>query len=82
MILPSKRLPTSKALLTVGGYVLSKLNSPRTVSALWHEIRANDVKMPAARRITFEWFILSLDLLFTIQAIDLRDGLLARRGHD
>ena len=35
MILPSKHLPQDRALLTVGGHVLTFLARPKTVSALW-----------------------------------------------
>lgn len=80
MILPSKHLPQNRALLTVGAQVLSSLSYPKTVSALWEELSRNDVGLTATpRRITYDWFLLALDLLYTIEAIELESGLLARR---
>lgn len=38
MILPSKHLSQDRALLTVGGHVLTFLARPKTVSALWEEL--------------------------------------------
>lgn len=42
MILPSKHLPQDRALLTVGGHVLTFLARPKTVSALWEELNQQD----------------------------------------
>lgn len=81
MILPSKHLPQDRALLTVGGHVLTFLAHPKTVSALWEELnRPTDiVAATLPRRITYDWFLLALDLLFALGIIELVDGLVARR---
>ena len=81
MILPSKHLPQDRALLTVGAHVLTFLAHPKTVSALWEELNRPDSNLAAAMpiRITYDWFLLVLDLLFTIGAIELESGLVARR---
>ncbi|TNE61218.1 MAG: hypothetical protein EP341_00800 [Sphingomonadales bacterium] len=81
MILPSKHLPQDRALLTVGAHVLTFLVRPKTVSALWEELNRLD-ESPAAtmpRRITYDWFLLALDLLYALGAIELDSGLVARR---
>jgi hypothetical protein len=31
------------------------------------------------RRITYDWFVLALDLLYALEAIELESGLVARR---
>ncbi len=78
MILPSKHLSEKRALLTVGGEVLRLLDRPRTVSSVWEAIK-QDVKGKAMpRRLSYDWFVLSLDLLFIVDAITLRDGLLIK----
>lgn len=81
MILPSKHLPQDRALLTVGANVLAFLTRPKTVSALWEELNRHDASLTAAvpRRITYDWFLLSLDLLYALGAIELNSGLVARR---
>lgn len=77
MILPSKHLPQERALLTVGANLLAVLERPMTVSALWQSVQQED---PAG--LSFDWFVLALDLLYLLGAVQLRDGLLtrARRG--
>ena len=72
MILPSKHIPQEKALLTIGAKLLKKLDRPKTVSAVWESMC---LLMP----LSYDWFILVLDLLYTIEAIEIHDGLLIRR---
>ena len=81
MILPSKHLPQDRALLTVGGHVLTFLARPKTVSALWEELNRQDQGMVAIRprRITYDWFVLALDLLYILGAVELESGILRRR---
>lgn len=75
MILPSKHLSQDRALLTVGADLLRGLSTPKTVSRLWLE--AKDA--PAGRApLSYDWFILALDLLFALGLIDYHRGLLAR----
>lgn len=78
MILPSKHLSRDRALLTVGAAILRHLSQPVTVSALWEQMprSAGDPKAPPPLR--YDGFVLALDLLFLIGAIDLREGLLVR----
>ncbi|WP_348529735.1 ABC-three component system middle component 6 [Pseudomonas sp. Ost2] len=80
MILPSKHLSHERALLTVGAHVLTYLARPRTVSALWEELNRFDERLTAVppRRITYDWFLLALDLLFSLGTIELDGGLVAR----
>lgn len=81
MILPSKHLAQDRALLTVGGHVLTFLVRPKTVSALWEELNKHQAGLPTTppRRITYDWFLLALDLLYALGAIELDSGLVARR---
>lgn len=72
MILPTKHIPTHRSLLGLGGLVLSKIVSPTTPSSLWESIRT----YPEVA--TYGRFVLTLDLLFTMGAIELREGLIAR----
>lgn len=80
MILPSKHLPQDRALLSVGAQLLHALVLPRTVSSLWEELnRSLDVTPDRSRkRISYDWFILSLDLLYVLGAIVFEDGLVTR----
>lgn len=81
MILPSKHLHQDRALLTVGAQVLKCLDRPKTVSALWEEFHRGCVSNPnAAPRISYEWFVLALDLLYAIGAICLSNGLVSKES--
>ena len=78
MILPSKHLSQSRALLTVGAVILRQLSQPVTVSALWEEISRAAADDKASLRLRYDGFVLALDLLFLIGAIELREGRLVR----
>ncbi len=70
MILPTKHISINNCFLGLGGVILVHLNEPKTVTALWNEVS----KKPEFA--TFERFILTLDLLYMIGAIQLEEGLL------
>lgn len=78
MILPTKHLPSDRALLTVGARVLSLLDEPRTVSSLWDRIRLKRELRDKRAPMSYDWFVLALDLLFLMEAIDFRDGVIRR----
>ena len=82
MILPTKHLAPERALLSVGGYILKVLSHPKTVSALWEEINHRNRALSATGSMTvgYDWFVLALDLLFAFEAIDMTNGLIARRS--
>jgi hypothetical protein len=76
MILPSKHLSERRALLTVGSEILALLDRPRTVSSVWEELRGKSGK--SVRRLSYDWYVLALDLLFLMGAVILQDGLLTK----
>lgn len=82
MILPSKHLSYDRALLTIGARVLSFLKYPRTCSALWEEVNneSNDYAVNLHNKITYDWFILALDILYAFEAIEYKDGQVMRRS--
>lgn len=81
MILPSKHLPQDRALLTIGAHVLKYLDRPKTVSAVWEELwRGSERHTELLPSLTYDWFVLALDLLFAIGAIELKAGLLTRQS--
>lgn len=79
MILPTKRLNQDRALLYVGSEVLGLLEEPKTVSRVWDELEKLRASKAETSILTYDWFVLALDLLFSIQAIDLERGLLRKR---
>ncbi len=78
MILPSKHLPQDRALLSVGAAILRHLSHPVTVSALWEQMPRAVVAQQASSPMRYDGFVLALDLLFLIGAIELHEGLLVR----
>ncbi len=72
MILPTKHVPVNETLLGIGALLLLKLKRPKTVSALWTQAQKQ------AEVATFTRFILALDLLYMLGAIEMRDGLVMR----
>jgi len=81
MILPSKKLRPENSLIYIGGKVLKILGESRTVSSVWQELKQqshNQNTKPL--KFTYDWFVLSLDLLFTMGALELHEGRLYKRS--
>jgi hypothetical protein len=75
MILPTKGILPNKALLAVAGEALRSLDESKTVSRLWDDFRKRSYP---DGDITFDWFVLSLDLLFVLGMVELNRGRLSR----
>lgn len=80
MILPSKHLPQGRALLTIGAAIIAHLSRPTTVSALWEQMPRDATGEKVAESPSYDAFVLALDLLFLMGAVEVRDGLLVRGG--
>jgi len=72
MILPTKHIKLSNSLLSVGATLLKHINGAQTVTLLWNEARI----LPEIK--TFDRFTLGLDLLFMMDIIEFKDGLLRK----
>ena len=77
MILPSKQLSEERALLSVGAAVLRFLDEPKTVSRVWDDFRKTS-DTHGLSSVTYDWFVLALDLLYTLEAIDFERGRLTK----
>ena len=51
---------------------------PMTMSRLWDEVRGRRAQHAPNAPIDYQWFILALDLLYTIGALDFDRGLVRR----
>ena len=78
MILPTKHLPPERSLLGIGAEVLFMLERPKTVTRLWADIRER--RGEAANMLTFDWFVLALNLLFALDAVEMSRGRLSKRA--
>lgn len=72
MILPTKHIKLENSLLNVGATLLSNITNKQTVSLLWDSVR----QYPEVK--TFEKFTLTLDLLYTLGLVDLKNGIVVR----
>ena len=80
MILPTKHISQDRALLSVGARLLEHLTHPMTVSALWERVsQGPGSKEPRRVALRFDAYVLTLDLLFLLGAVELSDGILSRR---
>lgn len=80
MILPTKKLRPENSLIYIGGTLLSLLDDEKTVSRLWEEFRHERTKKLGIDGcdIPFDWFVLALDLLHLLGAVNLSAGRLSR----
>lgn len=78
MILPTKHVRTDRAIIGIGGELLDLLREPKTVSRLWNDVRARRTIAAPAAPIDYDWFVLALDFLFMVGAVESRRGLIVR----
>ena len=78
MITPTKGVRPERSLLYIGGQVLSDLSESTTVSGAWEALARRRKDQSQEATLTFDWFVLALDLLFALGAIELTDGLITK----
>lgn len=78
MILPTKHLRIDRSLIYVSYEVLELLGRRTTVSGLWMQIQVRHRAEGRAGEVTFDWFVLALDLLFMLELVEERNGFLVR----
>ena len=71
-LLPNKHVTVERSLVGTGAYLLERLDSPRTVNTLWESVKSEGAVS------NFKIFVLSIDYLYTIGAIDYEHGVLSR----
>lgn len=76
MILPTKHLSVDESLLGSGAAILKELSRPQTVSRLWDKVRGNPIIGNFGR------FSLTIDFLYSIDALEFKDQMLTRKGRN
>lgn len=76
MILPDKNIKLEYSLLNCGALILGEISEPQTISLLWNKVKKHEAL------VNYEKFLLTLDYLYLINAITLRDGLIVRCKND
>lgn len=72
MILPTKYVSLDNSLLGAGALLLSVLSEPITTSGIWDRVKC------APEIGTYGRFVLTLDFLYAIGAVDMAEGLIIR----
>lgn len=72
MILPTKHVSLDNSLLGAGAVVLSLLSEPMTTTGIWERVKH------APEIGTYSRFVLTLDFLYAMGAIDMAEGLIIR----
>jgi hypothetical protein len=70
MIFPDKNIILQYSILGSGSIVLKELSKPETISSLWEKLKKRKEFQ------SFEKFVLTLDFLYIINVIELKNGLL------
>jgi hypothetical protein len=78
VILPTKHVRPDRALIGVGAELLDILKRPMTMSRLWDEVRNRRSLHTPNAPIDYHWFVLSLDLLYMIGAVNFERGLVRK----
>lgn len=74
MILPTKHIKQDRSLIGVGAEILLLLDNSKTISSLWNRFQKRIESIEGTGEISFDWFILSLDLLYALGTIDYQRG--------
>lgn len=75
MILPTRHLRTESALIYTGGIISNIVtNQKLSVDQLWHKTQKEFSDNISDCELTYDWFVLALTMLFTINIVEFRDG--------
>lgn len=74
MILPDKYIPLEETYIGLGWLLLRKLDTPLDVLRLWRRVK------DCPQVSTYHRFVLALDFLYVLGAIEFCDGKLKRRS--
>lgn len=78
MITPTKGIAPQRALLTVGAQIAQVLDEPMTVSQVWSRLGYWRASNGYHAAVSFSWFVLALDTLYSLGAVRFEAGLIVR----
>ena len=74
MLLPDKHIKVAESILGLGSALLGLLDRSKEVDELWSQFSSiNDSELYPAHQ-SFDNFILALDFLYLVGAIEIREG--------
>jgi len=77
MLMPTKHIKSENAIIGVGAEILGLLPYEKTVSRLFHDLQIQR-RQSDLTTLHFDWFLLSLDFLFLMNAIRFENGVLKK----
>ena len=74
MIMPKKHITLSESFIGFGAFILEVLTIPMTVDTCWEKLYNSYIKKGLiSKKQSFDNYILTLDLLFALGAINMDD---------
>lgn len=74
MILPTKHLSPNRAIFSVASEIYDMIYDRSTVSSVWNDLQEKHNVSMRQGEVPYDWFILSLDFLYLIGAIEESSG--------
>lgn len=81
VLLPNKYVHEERTIIMAGGKLIHLLENPMTVTQLWDNYKTHQDKSKLPQ-VPFDLFILTLDFLYVIGALEFRKGKLRRLKND
>ncbi|MBN4049990.1 hypothetical protein JYT17_00035 [Nitrospira defluvii] len=78
MILPSKHINFSQSLLGLGAYILSKLDSPKSVDELWEGYLSDYNNHVYLAKHRFDNLVMTLIFLYSVGSIVEENGVVEK----
>ncbi|WP_432092311.1 ABC-three component system middle component 6 [Streptomyces sp. bgisy100] len=82
MITPTKGISPDRCLLAIGAQILLQLDEPRSVSQAWSRLKTWRADHAHTSPVSFGWFVLALDVLYSMGAVALDQDVLVARSTD
>jgi len=78
MILPTKHIHFSQSLLGFGAYILSQLNSPKSIDDLWDMYLNDYAQQVYLSKQSFDNLVMTLIFLYGIGSITEKEGVISK----
>ena len=78
MIIPTKHTNFSESLLGFGSYVLTLLESPKSIDSLWNQYQNDFKERLYYAKHSFDNLLLTIVFLYSIGAVKDKDGIIIK----
>jgi len=78
MILPTKHLSPERSIISVSSEVFELIGRRSTVSSIWTSLQEKHKSSLRVGDVPYDWFILALDFLYIVGAIEEEQGLIKK----